>query len=107
MTRRAHSDRVRAALCVLGATALLAGCGSGTIPRTESGPPHVLSVTVPVSVSTPASQTPPAATTPAAPAPAPQAGQGDQVEPPGQAKKHDHGHGHGGHGGGDKRAVRA
>jgi hypothetical protein len=72
----------------------LAGCGSGTVTHTDTAPPHVLSVTVPVH--------PPAAASPAqaaptvtALAPGPPAAAGK--EPPGHIKKHD---GKGRHGGG-------
>jgi hypothetical protein len=86
--------RRRATLLCLLAGAVLAGCGSGTVTRTESGPPHVLSVTVPVSVPSPAAQAPTATAAQAPPSgPAkPLAG------PPGHGRKRDK---HKGPGGGD------
>jgi hypothetical protein len=69
------AGRRGSALCALGGALALGGCGAGAVTRTESGPPHVLSVTVPVSVPATGSNAPQAATATApavtgAPAPA-------------------------------------
>jgi hypothetical protein len=72
----------RAWLCAPLAVAL-AGCGSGTVTRTESGPPHVTSVTVPVTVPSPSVAGSPSST--AAEQPAPPV---EPAQPPGHAKEH-------------------
>lgn len=76
----------------------LCGCGSGAVTRTESGPPHVLSVTVPVSVPARQAQAPPA--TSPAPAQTVPAARPTPEGPPGHDRKKPKGHGKG-HGAGE------